>query len=275
MTHQTFPEAVESAARTAGRTIVLLPVLAASTLPPAAPEEGLGPSTIVEAATMDWLSALAGAEETDCVAMKVEDGGTEVATPVLTPTESDTEIDELERIDDPGDATVEEGDAGAVPAPSIEVGAGCAVTVTTTVLTTREVDTTTELDAGRLDDWVKEGNDAESVDKGRLGSGMDEDADADTAAGWESVEIVTEDDGRSVEEGALDIAAMLVGAAVADCTEALDPATLLADASTVLAGSVADDEAAEGSDEEAPGAGPRKGVGTNVEFGLGSGRSAG
>ena len=270
MTHQTFPEAVESAARTAGRTIVLLPVLAASTLPPAAPEEGLGPSTIVEAATMDWLSALAGAEETDCVAMKVEDGGTEVATPVLTPTESDTEIDELERIDDPGDATVEEGDAGAVPAPSIEVGAGCAVTVTTTVLTTREVDTTTELDAGRLDDWVKEGNDAESVDKGRLGSGIDEETDVDTAAGWESVEIVTEDDGRSVEDGVLDIAAILVGTVVADCAEAL-PTTLLADASAVLA-----DEAAEDSDEEeAPGAGPRKGVGTNVEFGLGSGRSAG
>ena len=258
MTHQTFPEAVESAARTAGRTIVLLPVLAASTLPPAVPEEGLGPSTIVEAATMDWVSALAGAEETDCVAMKVEDGGTEVATPVLTPTESDTEIDELERTDDPGDATVEEGDAGAVPAPSIEVGAGCAVTVTTTVLTTREVDTTTELDAGRLDDWVKEGIDAESVDKGRLGSGMDEEADVDTAAGWESV----------------DIAAILVGTVVADCAEALGPTTLLADASTELADSVAD-EAAEGSDEEAPGAGPRKGVGTNVEFGLGSGRSAG
>ena len=259
MTHQTFPEAVESAARTAGRTIVLLPVLAASTLPPAAPEEGLGPSTIVEAATMDWVSALAGAEETDCVAMKVEDGGTEVATPVLTPTESDTEIDELERTDDPGDATVEEGDAGAVPAPSIEVGAGCAVTVTTTVLTTREVDTTTELDAGRLDDWVKEGIDAESVDKGRLGSGMDEEADVDTAAGWESV----------------DIAAILVGTVVADCAEALDPTTLLADASTELADSVADEAAEDSDEDEAPGAGPRKGVGTNVEFGLGSGRSAG
>ena len=65
MTHQTFPEAVESAARTAGRTIVLLPVLAASTLPPAAPEEGFGPRTMVDAATMDWVSALDGAEGAD------------------------------------------------------------------------------------------------------------------------------------------------------------------------------------------------------------------
>ncbi len=169
---------------------------------------------------------LAGADGAACVAMNCEVDGTEEAPAALTPTESESGIDEVERIDELGSAAEE--DETAVPTISVEVGAGCAVTVTTIVLTTTEVDTAAELYTGALGDWEKDGIDEKLVDRGRLGSARDVDDDPDAAAVCERVETVYEDGPGDAEEAALEVMVAL------DCAGILVCAIPLVDTFVVL-----------------------------------------
>ena len=54
------------------------------------------------------------------------------------------------------------------------------------------------------------------MDSGRLGSGIEEVADAEIVAVWESVEIVTEDDWDVDDGTALEVTPPLEGAALSD-----------------------------------------------------------
>ena len=147
------------------------------------------------------------------------------------------------------DVTSETEENDAEPEISVDVGAGAEVTVTTTVLTTTEVETVTEVDSTTLVNCER-GMDADSVERGRRGGGIDDEGAPDPVCG--RVEMV------KVESGGTGTLEETVGLSVYEDDGSADE---------------------EGGEDEDPPAGtsspPKYGVGTSVEFGLGAGRSFG